>query len=572
MKKILFLLLLFCLTNQVFGREFSEIYGFEGAYSKASLIQLLDEEKKAYQEKHQHETLLNIKYIESFIADIEKNNNQKLQKLLWIIENCRKEDFLIYTYANYHLGSLLNYLNSNQIAKYYALTAINSCKKHKVDNLLKLTYSLMASIYYNLKDYDKANTYYYLAFNNGKGQDNLFLASMLNNISLCKMQMGDLIASNSYIFRSLFYLNQIKNKSKDVQLFKIIVEGNLGSNYHKLNKLDLAKKYLGNEVSYYNSHQLELNNIYRPIQELIEIYTQEKEAQKVIELVRLVQEIENKMVNKNDQFNCAKLLYAYYDDQNDLIHIKEYADKIIQAKAFVADSIQRNSNELNNILYSQEIKHLKHQFKSNQQLLESTVKSKRYTTWFLIVFFSLISIIFILLYMERNRTIRKNEVIQKQKDELEENKRVILENEIKLKQEKITSLALNLSIKKETEKAFLHKIREIKRKRSIEIESVLIDLQQQVSNLLSIDSKNNETISDEENQKFSKYLKELHPNLTEQELILCVYFKLNLNSKEIASFTNMTPGTIRVYKSKIKDKIALEDQVSLNEYLADLSV
>ena len=74
------------------------------------------------------------------------------------------------------------------------------------------------------------------------------------------------------------------------------------------------------------------------------------------------------------------------------------------------------------------------------------------------------------------------------------------------------------------------------------------------------------------NLNFSNTLRKQHPFLTDQEIGLCNYFRLNMPSKEIASIEGITDGTVRVYKNKIKNKIGLSQLDSLNEYLVNISI
>ncbi|MBI2259437.1 MAG: response regulator transcription factor [Flavobacteriia bacterium] len=575
MNKFFFLLFLFFNFFQVSSKSFEELNSiiFDNTYTKNHLEDILKVEKSEYLKNPDHSILLNIKYIESFIADHDGNVNLRIQKLLWIIENSREKDYLISIYSNYHLGSILNFLKSYEISKKYAINALYISKKHKVSELTKLIYSLKASISYNSGQYEEAFQNYSKALKYNINKENkLFISSMLNNISLCKAKIGDYYASNSYIYRSLYYIKKIKNKNKNDELFKVIVEGNLGSNFHLLNKIDLAKFYLEKEVNYYITNNLELNNVHKPIQELIEIYTKENNTKKIQNFIQTVNILEKNLHSLETKYNLKEILYCYYFSNNDYQQIKYLSADLIKLKKLISDSILIKSKNINNLLYAQEIKHLTNQYKTKQKLVDSIIKDKQKTTLFLSILFSLVTFIFILLYFQRNRRNYKNNLIQKQKDELEIKQRMILEKEVKLKQEKITNLSLNLNLKKETEKAFLMKINEIKKRRNVDIESVLRELQLNIKNLLQIDKKNNEINheTDEENTKFILNIKEKHPNLSEHEINFCLYFRMELNSKEIASLTDMTSGTIRVYKTKIKNKLGLKNETNLNDYLKSI--
>ena len=88
-----------------------------------------------------------------------------------------------------------------------------------------------------------------------------------------------------------------------------------------------------------------------------------------------------------------------------------------------------------------------------------------------------------------------------------------------------------------------------------------IDKKQIVKNSTALDDKG----------LFQKALEQFHPELSYQERILCSYFRLHLSSKEISVIEGITNGTVRVYKNKIKHKIGLNTEESLNEYLCNFS-
>jgi hypothetical protein len=163
----------------------------------------------------------------------------------------------------------------------------------------------------------------------------------------------------------------------------------------------------------------------------------------------------------------------------------------------------------------------------------------------------------------------KTKKIEKQTLEIEEKNQQILDKELKLQQEKITHLQLNLNLKTGAEKAFLHKLKEIKKRNNQSIEEVVNDLQFQISNLLQIDKKNYETNTQLKNEEklFYDKLKSRHQELSKIDIQFCSYFRIDLSSKEIALLEDIAPNSVRVYKNRIKNKIGLSIDDNLNEYL-----
>ena len=71
-------------------------------------------------------------------------------------------------------------------------------------------------------------------------------------------------------------------------------------------------------------------------------------------------------------------------------------------------------------------------------------------------------------------------------------------------------------------------------------------------------------------KKFFKKLKEKHPELTPNDLRLCVYLRLNLSSKEIAPLLNISPRSVEIKRYRLRKKLDLERDTNLNDYFINL--
>ncbi|MCH9661379.1 MAG: LuxR family transcriptional regulator, partial [Bacteroidetes bacterium] len=71
-------------------------------------------------------------------------------------------------------------------------------------------------------------------------------------------------------------------------------------------------------------------------------------------------------------------------------------------------------------------------------------------------------------------------------------------------------------------------------------------------------------------QDFFKKVTHLHPQLTPNDLRLCVYLRLNLSSKEIAPLLNISPRSVEIKRYRLRKKIGLEREINLNEYFIRL--
>jgi DNA-binding CsgD family transcriptional regulator len=148
-----------------------------------------------------------------------------------------------------------------------------------------------------------------------------------------------------------------------------------------------------------------------------------------------------------------------------------------------------------------------------------------------------------------------------------------INSKLKSKEKVISDLRTKLELKKSFEDELIKTIYEVESKENFDSKLLLNELKLKLQNLNEIDKrqivKNSTTLDDK--GKFQKELERLHPELNYQERILCTYFRLHLSSKEISVIEGITNGTVRVYKNKIKHKIGLNSEESLNEYLCNLS-
>ena len=182
---------------------------------------------------------------------------------------------------------------------------------------------------------------------------------------------------------------------------------------------------------------------------------------------------------------------------------------------------------------------------------------------FISLAFSILGLISILVYFSKKRHLKNNpKKVSKKNSKQEE----VLNIEI-------SDLQIKLDLKKAFEEELIKTIHEAEATKNYNTKQLLNDLKLKIQNLNEIDKRNltDSTNALEDREIFHKDLERTHPELTYHERELCTYFRLNLSSKEIAVIENITHGTVRVYKNKIKNKIGLSLQEDLNEYLISLS-
>ncbi len=75
---------------------------------------------------------------------------------------------------------------------------------------------------------------------------------------------------------------------------------------------------------------------------------------------------------------------------------------------------------------------------------------------------------------------------------------------------------------------------------------------------------------DNADKDFLRRLKEIHPALTNHDLKLCAYLRLNLSSKEIAPLLNISVKSVDIKRYRLRKKMTLEHDQNLTEYILSL--
>ena len=65
------------------------------------------------------------------------------------------------------------------------------------------------------------------------------------------------------------------------------------------------------------------------------------------------------------------------------------------------------------------------------------------------------------------------------------------------------------------------------------------------------------------NPRFLEKLLKKHPSLSQREILLCMYLKLNFSSKDISKKMKISPGTVDTYRYNIRKKVGIKRKESL---------
>ncbi|WP_405382351.1 tetratricopeptide repeat protein [Maribacter sp. LLG6340-A2] len=169
-----------------------------------------------------------------------------------------------------------------------------------------------------------------------------------------------------------------------------------------------------------------------------------------------------------------------------------------------------------------------------------------------------------LLYFGFKQRMKKNKIAREKQE-------AIYKQEIEHKKKELASQTLHL-VQKSTFlqelKVNLEKLRNSPDKFKVEFRRIVMLLKKQ-----SAEDKDWEvfkTYFSEVHNDFDQKLKTIYPDISEKEIRLAAFLRMNLTTKEIAATLNVLPDSILKSKYRLKKKLALKKQTDLSSFLSSI--
>ncbi len=450
---------------------------------------------------------------------------------------------------------------------YYNLALENAYKSSDILEQLNETvelnqnYMVIATIYSQMKDTVNAINYYnkLTAFFESQGLQRQLCSNLILVSRLEAPNSGTLAQAERNILKAIDIAKTIKDRSAEEEAMtnyaKVL--------YHKKAYQD-AETVLKSIIASVNERKdyHDMSIVYSIMGKLLIAQNKNKEAVTYLEKANTASQQLNIL---NSQVEINKLLATAHQNLNDNAEALRYykLHKTLNDSIYDSES-QNRFNELQTIYETEKKENaLIIQEEEIKSLNAQAINDRLTKTLYGIAMISLL-IIAGLLYFGFRQRIKKNKIEREKQEE-------IYKQEIEFKKKELASQTLHL-VQKNT---FIQELKENLEKIKKSPELFKIEFRRLVMLLKK------QSAEDKDWEVFKSYFSEVHNNfdhkikaiandITEKEMRLASFLRMNLSTKEIASMLNVLPDSVLKSKYRLKKKLALDKEDDLTQFLNSL--
>lgn len=500
-------------------------------------------------------------YLES-CDPYEKN---KLSKLLWLFENSEENDHVVRIDCYLNIALFLTELGDHQNSLYYAGQALILAKKHEPDFIHRCYYGF-GMTYFKMGSFDKSIFYIKKVLKSSENQCYSNRYSSFMNIGIAYKKKENYEAYFKYTQKAISVINHAETHNAITDYDRYI------RNYLKINVADyyhLKKNYAkSNKIAKQLTNYFFSVDVDGKLPELLKLIRANEEClSKNVSDNTLLLEAVN-FLRTNGEYKYSEQLAKFLLEQPEVFDNKD--QKFLIEKYL--QSVKKNDLiENKNML---DLSSFNLRYRNHLMTNISTLKEENNTYFNSIIVAAVVIVtltISIMLYF-RMKTFRKNILYLNEINSNANLSKKIAEQELELKNEKLTRLSIANEIKFSTHLDLLEDLKRIKRRKTISVEEVIRIVRSRINTIKEIDEKNNSKREEVllEKQEFMDRMAFLYPKLSRTDLVLCSYLRLELKARQIAELEGITEATVRVYKTKLKAKLNISQNQKLEDFLKSI--
>jgi tetratricopeptide (TPR) repeat protein len=390
------------------------------------------------------------------------------------------------------------------------------------------------------QSFEKALDYVNKALSIGLEINNMtIVANQYNNLAeICNSGFHDFSKALQYFFKSL----EIAKKNNDFHLQGINLL-NIGVIYMDLNKFDTAFNCFNQSLNIYQNLKNPVYTAYCQI-EIGKYYFKKGDFLEGKEITSDALKIGEESGNLQIKFDASELLHKFCLSEKDTIAAYKY--HVVSTNA---------QDSLYSLQSRKELYKLEFKYNQDKILKEQRIRQLKYFFLFGFIILGLLSgLAMIVLINSRQKIKIKNTVLEKEK----------AESDLTFKNKELSINLLALLKKNELITEISRKFTELENASSMEemketSAKINHDIKQRSDDRLwqelSVQFK-------KANSEFYEKLLKQYPDLSQNELKLCAYLRLNMSTKEIAGLTGQSAETLIKARYRLRKKFGLTNSES----------
>ncbi|MDC6388388.1 tetratricopeptide repeat protein [Maribacter sp. PR1] len=416
-------------------------------------------------------------------------------------------------------------------------------------------------IQYNLKNYEASIEYYKKALKVYlETDDNVFAAEAYIDIGTSYLEMNNKELAISNFIKSI----DISEKF-DLEGTAAIGYTNLGGAYVKTGEHSLAEEYLNKSWKFHESKGF-INNRIQVLQNKAELYLKKQDLENSLFNINTALQIADSVNSLEYQSNLRLFRSKLYEEafKNETLALKDrklyefYRDSIYNLKKTnqieeLKTIYETEKKEAEIALQEEEIKTLNAQSKADK--LQKGIYAGGMA--------SALAVSGLLFFGFRQR-IKKNRIAREKQE-------AIYQQEIEHKQKELASQTLHLVQKNTFIQELMENLENIKNspeKFKMEFRRIVMLLKKE--NASDKDWEVFKSYFADVHNDFDQKLKTIYPDISEKEIRLAAFLRMNLTTKEIAATLNVLPDSILKSKYRLKKKLGLDKDTDLGTFLNSL--
>ena len=369
--------------------------------------------------------------------------------------------------------------------------------------------------------------------------------------------------------KDLFYANSNLTTTRDSS-FLVLNASNIGVCYIKLGKMDSAEYYLSQAIDL----SKQLNQLDRIFQSTVYLGVFYQEQQRYDEaLLYLHQALEYLPFVRYKYIYKALLVESLADTY---VALDNYllAHQFRQQQIAYGDSVrnQKFTEFTYGIQYKGEIEalELKNELTETEFMLSSQKKNTRIAQLVILFLVILMVLFYVLLRIKKQREINKERarIAELEKDKIAQEAEIALLRS----HEKLVSAEVEMGVMERELKQFKSKLQDyLNKSHDPQFDGLQVFLKQVGASEKKVDKLKllDEVVSFSNNQ-FYQRLKSTKASLTEDEIKLLTFIRLNLSQEDMLDYFGISKASLNTKRYRIRKKLQLKADDSLEDYLMQL--